>query len=218
MAWPARAVGADFGDDRQREVLGAEAFGKFAEGGDAHPFGLFLPECLRHQHMGHFRGADAERKRAEGAMGRGVAVAANDQQARQRQAQFRADHMHDALAAVVEPEQGDVLIGGILVQLADHARDFGIGNRLAAAARRHIMIGDAERQFRLRHRGATLRQPAESVERAFMHIVAIGPKQRLAVALHDLVPGPELVEQCEWRGHAAISGSRALRCERYIVC
>jgi hypothetical protein len=55
-----------------------------------------------------------------------------------------------------EPEQGDVLIGGVLVQLADHARDFGIGNRLAAAARRHIMVGDAERQFRLGHRRAAL--------------------------------------------------------------
>ena len=118
----------------------------------------------------------------------------------------------------LSPNKVMCLIGGILVQLADHARDFGIGNRLATAARRHIMIGDAERQFRLRHRGAALGQAAESVERAFMHIVAIDPKQRLAVALHDLVPGPELVEQCQWRGHAAISGSRALRWERYIVC
>jgi len=212
------AVGSDLGDDREREVLGAEAFGKFAVGGDAHALGLFLPQRLRHQHMGHFRGADAERKRAEGAMGRGVAIAANDQQARQRQPQFRADHMHDALAAVVEPEQGDVLIGGVLVQLADHARDFGIGDRLATAARRHVMVGDAERQLRLRHRGAALRQAAESVERAFMHIMSIDPKQRLAVALHDLVPGPELVEQCQWRGHAVISGSSPLQWERYIVC
>jgi hypothetical protein len=145
-------------------IESAEAFGKFAVGGDAHALGLFLPQRLRHQHMGHFRGADAKRERAEGAMGRGVAVTANDEQARQRQAQFGADHMHDALAAVVEPEQGDVLIGGILVQLADHARDFGIGNRLAAATRRHIMVGDAECQFRLRHRRAALGQPVESVE------------------------------------------------------
>jgi len=151
-------------------------------------------------------------------MGRGVAIAANDQQARQRQPQFRADHMHDALAAVVEPEQGDVLIGGVLVQLADHARDFGIGDRLATAARRHVMVGDAERKLRFRHRGAALRQAAESVERAFMHIMSIDPKQRLAVALHDLVPGPELVEQCQWRGHAVISGSSPLQWERYIVC
>jgi hypothetical protein len=66
------------------------------------------------------------------------------------------------------------------------------------------MVGDAERQFRLRHRRAAFLEAAESVERAFMHIVAIDPKQRLAVALDDLVPGPELVEQGEWRGHGTI--------------
>ena len=75
-----------------------------------------------------------------------------------RQAQFRSDHMHDALPAIVEPEQGDVLIGGIFIELADHARDFGIGNRLAAAARRHIVVGDAERQSRLGHRWRRVRQ------------------------------------------------------------
>ena len=147
-----------------------------------------------------------------------MAVAANDQQARQRQAQFRADHMHDALAAVVEPEQRDAVIGGVLSQLADHARDFGIGDRPAAAARRHVMVGDAECQLRLRHRRAALRQPAESVERAFVHVMAVDPKQRLrrlrcTISCAD----PELVEQGQRRGHAAIPSAAGIAVERLIL-
>ena len=46
------------------------------------------------------RGADAVRQRAEGAMRRGVAVAADDGRAGQREALLGADDMHDALAAV----------------------------------------------------------------------------------------------------------------------
>ena len=106
------AVGADPGDDRKRKVLGGDVLGEPAVNGDPHALGLFLPKRLRHQHMGDFRRADAERECAEGAMRRGVAVAANDQKTRQGQSQFRADDMNDALTRVLQPEQGDALIGG----------------------------------------------------------------------------------------------------------
>jgi hypothetical protein len=45
--------------------------------------------------------ADAMRQRAEGAMRRGVAVAADDGHAGQGPALFGADDVHDALAHVV---------------------------------------------------------------------------------------------------------------------
>jgi hypothetical protein len=44
------------------------------------------------------RGADAEGQRAEGAVGRGVAVAADDGHAGQGEALLRADDVDDALA------------------------------------------------------------------------------------------------------------------------
>ena len=69
--------------------------------GDAHALRLFLPDRLRHQHMRDFGGADAEGVGAERAMRRGVAVAADDQQAGQGQALLGADDMHDALARIV---------------------------------------------------------------------------------------------------------------------
>ena len=90
MAWPRRAVGADMRDDREHDVLGGDARRGTAIDRDAHALRLLLPDRLRHQHMRDFGGADAERVGAERAVGRGVAVAADDQQARQGQALLRA--------------------------------------------------------------------------------------------------------------------------------
>src|SRR5665213_146782 len=55
--------------------------------------------------MGQFAGADAERQRAEAAMGAGMAVAADDQAAGKAQAEFGPDNMDDALPRLVDIEQ-----------------------------------------------------------------------------------------------------------------
>ena len=102
-----RAAGADMRDDGERDVLGRDARAEPAIDRDPHALRLALPDRLRHQHMRDFGGADAERIGAERAVGRRVAVAADDQQARQRQALLGADHMHDALPRIVEAEQLD---------------------------------------------------------------------------------------------------------------
>ena len=67
--------------------------------------------------MRHFGGADAEGVGAERAVGRGVAVAAHDQQARQGQALLGTDDMHDALPGIVQAEQLDAVLGGVLLDL-----------------------------------------------------------------------------------------------------
>ena len=92
---------------RQREILGRQAGAERAVDRDAHALRPLLPERLRHQDMRDFRRADAEGEGAERAMRRGVAVAADDRQARQRQPLFRRDDMHDALARIVEPDQAN---------------------------------------------------------------------------------------------------------------
>ena len=149
-----RAVGADMGDDRQHDVLGRNAGRCDAIDGDAHARRLLLPDRLRHQHMRHFGGADAEGVGAERAVGRGVAVAADDQQARQGQALLGADDMHDALPGIVQAEQLDAVLRGILLDLAHHPRQLGIGDVAPRAARRHVMVGDAEGQAGLGDRDA----------------------------------------------------------------
>ena len=102
--------------------------------------------------MRDFGRADAEGVGAERAVGRGVAVAADDQQAWQRQTLLGADHMHDALPRIVQPEQFDMVLRRIFLDLAHHPRDLGIGDILSRPARRHVMVGHPEGQAGLRNR------------------------------------------------------------------
>ena len=62
--------------------------------------------------MLNLSGSNPERQRAECAVGAGVAVAANDGQPRQREAELRADDVDDALVRVhVAPEWDAELFG-----------------------------------------------------------------------------------------------------------
>jgi hypothetical protein len=63
-----------------------------------HVLGLLLDQRLGGEHMLDLRRADAVRQRAEGAVRRGVAVAADDGHAGQREALLGADDVDDALA------------------------------------------------------------------------------------------------------------------------
>ena len=72
----------------------------------------------------------------------------------------------------------------------------GIGDVAPRAARRHVMVGDAEGQARLGHLAPARLELAEGVERALVHVVAVDPQQRLPSSRRDdLVGRPELVEQ-----------------------
>ena len=104
--------------------------------------------------------------------------------------------MHDALPRIVQAEQLDAVLGRVLLDLAHHARELGIGDVAPRAAGRHVMVGHAEGQARFGDLDAALRELAEGMERALVHVVAVDPEQRLAVlAADDLMGGPELVDQ-----------------------
>jgi hypothetical protein len=64
---------------------------------DQHVLGLLLDQRLGGEHVLDFRRADAVRQRAERAVRRGVAVAADDGHAGQGKALLGADDVHDAL-------------------------------------------------------------------------------------------------------------------------
>ena len=71
-----------------------------------------------------------------------------------------------------------------------------------AAARRHIMIGDAEGQLRLGDGTAARLHLTEGVERALVDVMAIDPEQRGAVlAARDLVRRPEPIDQGRGLAH-----------------
>src|SRR4028119_2195087 len=88
---PLCAICANARNDRERNVLGADPWREGPVDGNAHALGLSLPKCLRHQHVRDFGCANAEAPRAEGTMGGGVAVAADDEKAWKRQALFGAN-------------------------------------------------------------------------------------------------------------------------------
>ncbi len=110
------AGGADPAYDGQGDVLGCDARFGLPVHQDQHVLGLALDQGLGRQHMLDFGGADANRQRAERAMGGGVRIAADDGHARQDRTLFRPDDMHDALAGIGHGEFGDAELGAIMFQ------------------------------------------------------------------------------------------------------
>ena len=90
--------------------------------------------------------ADAERQRTERAVGRRVAVAADDGHAGQRETPFRPDDVHDPLAWVAAAVQADaelLAVAGQRVHLRSRDR---IRERLVERRGRHVVVhrGDGE--------------------------------------------------------------------------
>ncbi len=171
--------------------------------------------------MRDFGSADAERVGPERAMRRGVAVAADDQQARQSQPLLGADNVHDALTQIAKPKELDAVFRSVVFKRPHHRRDLGIGDRAAAAARRHVMVGDAEGQRGLGHRATALMHLRKRMERSFMHIVAVDPEQRRSVlAPGDLVRRPQFVDQSLRLAHTGRCASGPVGLSRVadIVC
>ncbi len=201
---PPRPVGAELRDPGQSHVLGADAGAEFALDADPHAPRLLLPDRLGGEHVGDLRRADAEGDGGERPVRRGVAVAAHDERARQRQSLLGADHVHDALAGVFEPEEAKPMARGVLRERAHHPGHVRIRDRTPASAGRHVMVGDADGQGRLGHRQGTFRQLGEGVVRAFVDVMPIDEEQRRAVLPQgDLVIGPDLVEEGAGRAHDA---------------
>ena len=114
------AGGADLADDRQDDVLGGDSRAPARRRRAIRMFlaGL-LQQGLGRHHVLDLGGADAEGQRAERAMGRGVAVAADDGRAGQGEAQLRADDVDDALAHVEDREVGHAELVDVLLQRLD---------------------------------------------------------------------------------------------------
>ncbi len=145
-----------------------------------------------------FRGADAVSERAECAVRRRVAVAAHDRRARQGEALFGSDHVHDALPFVELIVILDAEVPGVLIERSDLRDAFGIGiGRVLAIVRRHIVIDHRERLLRCVHLAAGRAQALEGLRaRHLVHQMAVDVEQAGAVVLliHQMV-FPDLVVQ-----------------------
>ena len=129
---------------------------------DAHVLGLALDQRLGGEHMLDLGGADAVGERAEGAVRRGVAVAADDGHAGQGEALLRADDVDDALAVVELVEILDAELARILGERRDLQRRFRIVDAVAAVGGRHVVVDDGERLLRARTLRPARRRPSKA--------------------------------------------------------
>ena len=141
--------------------LAVDAGAERALHGDAHGLRPPLPQALRRQHMRDLRHADAEGERTERAMGGGVAVAADDDHAGLADAGLRPDHMHDALAWIVQPEQREAVRRRVALQRLDHLAQRRVRDLARPRACRSACSGPAWRR-RAPARAARRRGPSAS--------------------------------------------------------
>ena len=156
---PGAAVDADRADHVQDQILRGDADAERAFDFDRQGVRFALQQTLRRQHVADFAGADAERQRAERAVRRGVAVAADDGHARLGQPELGADHMHDAAVRAAEIEQLHAEARAVFAQRAHLL--FAVGSEvieLSFGIRRRGRRGVIERAFGAF--GATHRQAA----------------------------------------------------------
>ena len=167
------AGGADGADDGEDHVLGGDARRQIAIDGDTHVLGPLLHQGLRRQHMLDFARADAEGEAAQGAMRRGVAVAAHQRDAGLRRALFRPDDMDDALALIEERDQRHIEIGAVLNERLElHARLL-VAEALALADGRDDMVGHGEHGVGAVHGAAIV-----------AHALEAGPARHLVGQMH----------------------------------
>ena len=120
------------------DVFGGDAGGELAFDVDAEGFGLVLRQGLGGHHVLDFAGADAEGQRAEGPVGGGVRVAADDGHAGLGGAELGADHVDDALRGVLDVEELDAELGAVSAERVD-LRDGDLVRDVEAVLRREVV-------------------------------------------------------------------------------
>ncbi len=186
------APGAGVRDQRQHQVLGGDAGRQRAVDGDGHRLRLRLHQGLGGEHVLDLGGADAERDRAERAVGRGVGVAADDGHARLGQTELRADDVHDPLLDVAERVQPDPELGGVGAQRVDLGARHRVGDRLVPVEGRNVVVLGREGQVGASYGASGEPQPFERLRRGdLVDQVQVDEQQvglTLGAADHVLVP------------------------------
>ena len=190
--------------------LAVTPLGSCAVDADAHVLGFALDQRLRGEHVLDLGRADAVRQRAEGAVRRGMAVAANDGRAGQREALLGADDVHDALALVVLVEVLDAEVARVLGQRLDLDAAVVVVDALGAIGRRHVVVDDGQRLLRRAHLAARHAQAFERLRAGHLvDEVAVDVEQARAVVLAlDHVIVEDLVVECLSHAVSRLDGPR----------
>ena len=134
------------------------------------------------------------RERAEGAVGRGVAVAADDRRARQRKALLRPDDVHDALPRVELVVIFDAELARVPGQFLDLLAALRILDAAAAVGGLDVVVDDGQRLVRRAHLAPGHPQSLERLRaRDLVDEVTVDiDEAELAVRLQDMLV-PDLV-------------------------
>ena len=162
------ATGAGVGDEGEHHVLGGHALGQAAVDRDGHRLRAGLGQGLGGQDVLDLGGADAEGDRAEGAVRGGVRVAAHNRHAGLRQAELRADDVHDALLDVAERVQAHAEVGAVLPQGLDLGAAHRVGDRLVPVDRGDVVVLGGQRQVGAADRAVGEAQAVEGLRRGHL--------------------------------------------------
>ena len=205
------AADPDPGDQREDDVLGADAGRQPAVDPDLVGLRVALEQRLRGEDHLDLARADAERERAERAVRAGVRIAADDRHARLGQAELRPDDMDDALRGVADAVQRDAELGAVRLELADLGRGHLVEDRQAAVRRRDRVVGRRDGPLRVADLQAAGAEPGERLwARDLVDEMEVdGEDGRGARVLGDDVLGPDLVDDRARVGHAAARSVRS---------
>ena len=143
------------------------------------------------------------RERAEGAMRRGMAIAADDRRAGQCKALFGADDMDDALATIALVEIFDAELPGVRGELFDLNAAFWIVDAIRAIGCRNIVIDHREGFLRRPDPPAAQPQPLEGLgTRYLMHQMTIDVNEARAIGfVMDQMVVPDFIVKRTRLGH-----------------
>src|SRR6185312_2510553 len=110
------AICADAADDVEDDIFRGHAVRQLALDADAKCFWLVLRQRLRRHYVFHFACTDAEGKSAKRSVRGGMRVAADDGHPWLGRAKFGADHVDDALRAVLHVEELDAELSTVFAQ------------------------------------------------------------------------------------------------------
>ncbi len=138
------AVRAEKADDVEDDVLRVNTRAEVAIDLDAADFQLPERDGLGGENVAHLAGADAERDRSEGTVGRRVGVPAGDGRSGLGNALLGADDVDDALFTGGQVEISDAEVITVFPDSIDHLRGQRIGG-LVLVNRRHDVVDRRER-------------------------------------------------------------------------